>query len=598
MRKLFITALLTLFVSPIFAQTADDFAATIYESLNKKQDYVSALQTANAAIAKYPNEATFYFLRGSAFFSLKKYDEAIADATKALAIKPKYGDAWLLRGKVYEEVQKYGQAIDDFRWRAANEPKEDNLFLLGNEINWMLSSIITADSAAISALTDENKKGLIKTFEVAVRSFTKVIALNPINNLAYSGRANAYRAITKLGIDKTREAINDQNYATGLKLVESADVPGDTSDKSTKKLADFLDKIHADEKSRNDRIKENKWTLAQDKEYLRNRSESIAFAVKYDCPAYIKTISAPQRKYDAAYLACGELINNQSNGDFRTAVDLLGEAAKGEFQAAAVTQIARDFFFLNDANDALTFATEAIKLNPNNAVAYNVRGLAYTSKSDNDKALADLNEAVRILPNARHLRSRGFILARKNNYADALRDYDKAVSLEPFDSSFPYQKATAYYGLNNFDQVIADTSKALELNPNYEDSLFLRGYAYERVGKLVEASADFDRLIDNAPTEKNYIRAGNAGFLGFTENLKKYEGHEKEPVFAVFVVTARVLLNGYIKDYFNKALLLNPNSIEAYQGRAAIYRAFSTIGDDKTKEAEADERKVAELKGL
>ena len=121
-------------------------------------------------------------------------------------------------------------------------------------------------------------------------------------------------------------------------------------------------------------------------------------------------------------------------------------------------------------------------------------------------------------------------------------------------------------------------------------------YAYEKVGKNVEATADFDKLIDAAPTEQNYIRVGNAKFLGFTVNAKKMEGREKEPVFPVFLSNSRILLI-FINYYFNKAISINPNSIEAYQGRAAIYRAFSKIGDDKTKEAEADERKVAELKG-
>jgi tetratricopeptide (TPR) repeat protein len=40
--------------------------------------------------------------------------------------------------------------------------------------------------------------------------------------------------------------------------------------------------------------------------------------------------------------------------------------------------------------------TEAIRLNPKDAVTYNRRGIAYYMKGDYDRAIADFTEALRI----------------------------------------------------------------------------------------------------------------------------------------------------------------------------------------------------------
>ena len=53
--------------------------------------------------------------------------------------------------------------------------------------------------------------------------------------------------------------------------------------------------------------------------------------------------------------------------------------------------------------------TEAIRLDPNNADAYTVRGVAYIQKKDYDRAIADCTEALRLNPNiADEYRKRGF----------------------------------------------------------------------------------------------------------------------------------------------------------------------------------------------
>ena len=61
--------------------------------------------------------------------------------------------------------------------------------------------------------------------------------------------------------------------------------------------------------------------------------------------------------------------------------------------APACSEVGRTF-----SATAIADFSEAIRLNPKDAVAYNNRGVAYYAKSDLDRAIADFNEAIRLDP--------------------------------------------------------------------------------------------------------------------------------------------------------------------------------------------------------
>jgi tetratricopeptide (TPR) repeat protein len=54
-------------------------------------------------------------------------------------------------------------------------------------------------------------------------------------------------------------------------------------------------------------------------------------------------------------------------------------------------------FDRGEFDSAIAALTEAVRLNPEYAVAYFVRGSAYSRKNDLDKAIADCNEAIRLM---------------------------------------------------------------------------------------------------------------------------------------------------------------------------------------------------------
>lgn len=88
------------------------------------------------------------------------------------------------------------------------------------------------------------------------------------------------------------------------------------------------------------------------------------------------------------------------------------------------------FFDNGDYDKAIADFTEAIRLDPKYAVAYNNRGSAYSSMGEFDKAIADYTEAIRLKPNddiAYSLRASTYI--KKGDRGKAKLDLEQAKRL-------------------------------------------------------------------------------------------------------------------------------------------------------------------------
>jgi tetratricopeptide (TPR) repeat protein len=98
--------------------------------------------------------------------------------------------------------------------------------------------------------------------------------------------------------------------------------------------------------------------------------------------------------------------------------------------AAADFEEGRDALAANDPDRAircfdavLAGAPHGFRLGPPDAMAYNARGLAYAVKGEDDKALADYNEAIRLDPGWTNAYvNRALLYARRGQYERARAD--------------------------------------------------------------------------------------------------------------------------------------------------------------------------------
>jgi tetratricopeptide (TPR) repeat protein len=153
--------------------------------------------------------------------------------------------------------------------------------------------------------------------------------------------------------------------------------------------------------------------------------------------------------------------------------------------------------------EAIATFTEAIRLDPRCAEAYDCRGLAHYSFFFNNfanldsidsvhKATADFTEAIRLNPSRAdtYLR-RGLFCFFSLAPDKAVADFAEAIRLNPDNAEAHCCRAEAFLTTGNWDEAIADYNEAIRLDPKDATAYHGRGKAYMKKGDRVKAKSDF-----------------------------------------------------------------------------------------------------------
>lgn len=99
----------------------------------------------------------------------------------------------------------------------------------------------------------------------------------------------------------------------------------------------------------------------------------------------------------------------------------------------------------------------------------------------------------------------------RGEFALALTDYDKAVSLKS-DSSIAFlNRGKTHFNLKDFGKATSDFDRSIELDPKDAKAYFNRGVLNENLGQLEKALADYLKAADLDPS--NQAAKTNAGKL-------------------------------------------------------------------------------------
>lgn len=130
------------------------------------------------------------------------------------------------------------------------------------------------------------------------------------------------------------------------------------------------------------------------------------------------------------------------------------------------------------------------------AWGYNQRGEARADAGENEKALADFEQALATYPTWRARHNRGVSYADAGKLDQALADFDEVIRLKQDFAPVWYNRAELKAQQGDYQAAIEDYRQALQLRPDDQLALAGRGYACYQSGKYEQAIADFSRSLD------------------------------------------------------------------------------------------------------
>jgi tetratricopeptide (TPR) repeat protein len=163
------------------------------------------------------------------------------------------------------------------------------------------------------------------------------------------------------------------------------------------------------------------------------------------------------------------------------------------------THDAQDF---KELDKALADLDQAVRIEPRYAAAYAVRASVWFVKGEFDKAIEAYDQAIKLDPgNAYNYANRGISWQYKGILTKAFADYKKAIQLET-NLGLAYQwRGTAWLAAQKYDQAIVDLNEAIRLDPRQAAAFEHRGLAWWCNGHADKAIADFDEAIRLDPRD-------------------------------------------------------------------------------------------------
>lgn len=169
-------------------------------------------------------------------------------------------------------------------------------------------------------------------------------------------------------------------------------------------------------------------------------------------------------------------------------------------------------------DQALVELATAIRLNPRRPDAYAERSRALAQQGEIDRALADVTRAIRLQSKLRRehanwYEARAWLWGKKSEYLKAIADLDEGLRLDPKSASVLMARGAARYNCGQSERAIADLDKALAMRPTDGDGLIARAAARAKMGDDDGAIADATEAIRLRPDFENAYRVRIAIFV-------------------------------------------------------------------------------------
>lgn len=242
----------------------------------------------------------------------------------------------------------------------------------------------------------------------------------------------------------------------------------------------------------------------------------------------------------------------------------------------------------NKIDDALAALDAALADDPDNAAAHFWRGRLRAGKGEFEKALPDLNAAIRLKPTADAYTHRGYVFQKQRQFDDALADFNQALRLDPQNYLALFLRGLVLGDSGSTKSSLNDLDAALAIQPDSKEALQARGQVHVLRKELDAAQADFERCIQLDPRDPiGHTGRGGVNYLKgeFKEAVEDYSQavdllpNDPQPLAQRgYAYAGAGDMDKALAD-FNSALKISAKDVPALLGRAEIYRTKKDWGN-------------------
>jgi tetratricopeptide (TPR) repeat protein len=233
----------------------------------------------------------------------------------------------------------------------------------------------------------------------------------------------------------------------------------------------------------------------------------------------ISTSLSPGSSGGAVLNSSGELIGISTwgfkkgeNVNFAIKIEDVLSVDLGEFSDKLKLE-AMNYFFKgknlhedNEFKKAVEFYTKYISKVPNDAKAYNFRGLAYMGMKEYEDALKDFNKSAKLDPAYfAPLLNKGDLNYKMENYDNAIKDFTQIIKRAPDLVAAYYARGLAQMKVQEWEDAVKDFTTVIKKEPNYVEAYINRGISYYYDKKYSDAIDNWRKAITLDPTLTNQL---------------------------------------------------------------------------------------------
>ena len=462
-------------------------------------DLEEVLQDLSKDIQLNPDNAVLYINRGTVYSYIGDYDRAISDHDAAIRINPEYAKAYLDRGNLYFHKEIYDRAISDYDVAIRINPEYAEVYYGRSEVYDRLDKPDQANTDAEKAI----KLGLTQQGYIencAFEIIEDLVQICPRNAKLHYYRGlvlHNYWEDSNLAIEAYNETIRlDPKCAEAYH--ERAGV--------------YYDMVNYD--AGYDKV------IANYDKVIMDYDKAQRLGYGYRGPPELGLIGITDSTIKI-FLAKGEIYAEK--GDYDSAIADMSEVIAradsfNDLYDEFVLRIREDVYLGGDSfssdRTSVHFGSDP------SARAYNNRGFYYHKKGEEDLAVADLKEALRL--------------------------YNEQLELDP--ASNP-DFATIYLNLGNvyhakqdYDMAVENYDNVVRLCPNYKTDFIESKFAHggqnaveiaikllgSRVNTRLQNAEGFyyagvqDLFYDNGLSAKRWFKSALRSGYGNREKIEKH----------------------------------------------------------------------------